>query len=271
MEQFGYNPFEVGDANIVSRAEEKEAQRQWQEEMKREGWQQAQILKSMGGGAAPKMPTAPGYETFINESGEYQMRPIKDGPADAKLGAAEEKKEGAAATKIRQANLLSEDIDRAVGMARDYKWIPNTGVGAWVSKIPGTRAHDLDQMLEGIGARISFDSLQEMRANSPTGAALGSISDQEGRSLRSTFGSLSQSQSEEEFVYNLERLKREYNALVHGPQGGVAIGSAKPRLVNPIGGGSKQAPPKVGEVRRGHRFKGGNPNDPNAWEQVNGN
>ena len=31
---------------------------------------------------------------------------------------------------------------------------------------------------------------------------------------------------------------------------------------------AKPAPPKVGEIRDGYRFKGGNPADPNSWEKV---
>jgi len=30
------------------------------------------------------------------------------------------------------------------------------------------------------------------------------------------------------------------------------------------------AAPKPGEIRNGYKFKGGNPNDPNSWEEVNG-
>jgi hypothetical protein len=34
------------------------------------------------------------------------------------------------------------------------------------------------------------------------------------------------------------------------------------------GSGGPAALPKVGEIQDGHRFKGGNPADPNAWEKV---
>lgn len=33
---------------------------------------------------------------------------------------------------------------------------------------------------------------------------------------------------------------------------------------------SMRAPPAVGEVREGHRFRGGNPADPNSWEAIEG-
>lgn len=48
-----------------------------------------------------------------------------------------------------------------------------------------------------------------------------------------------------------------------GPQSG---------LPTAIGGGTAAVatPPSPGEVRKGYRFKGGNVNDPNAWEPVSG-
>jgi hypothetical protein len=169
----------------------------------------------MGRGSA-KLPSAPGFETFIAPDGSYQMRPIPGGPADVKQQALADKQAGTQQMKERKADLLSEDIDRAVDMAKDYWFIPNTGVGSALSVVPGTRAHDLSKMLDGIKARIGFDSLQEMRDNSKTGGALGNVSENEGRLLQSTFGSLEQSQSEEEFIYNLNRLKTQYNNIVHG-------------------------------------------------------
>jgi hypothetical protein len=42
-------------------------------------------------------------------------------------------------------------------------------------------------------------------------------------------------------------------------------------LQGPQPGQSAAAAPKVGEVRKGYRFKGGDPADPDSWERVNGN
>ena len=56
-----------------------------------------------------------------------------------------------------------------------------------------------------------------MREASPTGGALGQVSEMENRLLQSVLGSLDQELSEEEFRYNLRRLKDTFLDIVHGP------------------------------------------------------
>ena len=56
-----------------------------------------------------------------------------------------------------------------------------------------------------------------MREASPTGGALGQVSTFELQNLMAVFGSLEQSQSNEELQYNLRRLQQVYNDIVHGP------------------------------------------------------
>jgi len=45
-------------------------------------------------------------------------------------------------------------------------------------------------------------------------------------------------------------------------------GNAKPGSY--VNGSTQLTPPQPGDVVRGHRFKGGNPKDPNSWETVGG-
>ena len=59
-----------------------------------------------------------------------------------------------------------------------------------------------------------------MRAASPTGGALGNVSDQEGARLASAYGNLEQSQSQAQFERNLKRVKNIYLDIVHGPGNG---------------------------------------------------
>ena len=49
----------------------------------------------------------------------------------------------------------------------------------------------------------TFDALQEMRTNSPTGGALGNVSDADIRLLTASIGALGQSQNEEDFFASL--------------------------------------------------------------------
>lgn len=98
-----------------------------------------------------------------------------------------------------------------------YGTLPNTGIGSLLNWIPGTTGKDLEATLDTIKANVGFDKLQQMRANSPTGAALGSVSDFENKMLQSVIASLATSQSKEQFLANLQRVEDTYNMIVHGP------------------------------------------------------
>lgn len=132
----------------------------------------------------------------------------------------------------RYANVVLEDIGKAKRLARDYWLIPNTGVGSFLSGIPGTNARDLAATLETIRSSVGFDRLQEMRKSSPTGGALGAVSDAENKMLQAALGSLEQSQSEEQFIANLDRVENIYLDIVHGTgnwskdaQGNITLGT----------------------------------------------
>lgn len=100
--------------------------------------------------------------------------------------------------------VVAQDIDRAVDLAGAW----TTGfVGAKLEGLEGTPAHDLKMVLQSIKANIGFDKLQQMRDNSPTGGALGQVTELELGLLQSVYGALEQSQTKEQFVYNLKRLK----------------------------------------------------------------
>jgi hypothetical protein len=62
-------------------------------------------------------------------------------------------------------------------------------------------------MLDTIGANMGFEQLQAMRAASPTGGALGNVTERELELLQAVQGSLQQSQSREQFQSNLLRRK----------------------------------------------------------------
>ena len=62
-------------------------------------------------------------------------------------------------------------------------------------------------IINTIKSNIGFDKLQSMRENSPTGGALGSITEKEIAFLQAVFGSLETSQREEDVRYNLQRIK----------------------------------------------------------------
>lgn len=99
---------------------------------------------------------------------------------------------------------VTDTIDRALS-----KVGPTTaGLGSVVSGVPSSGAKDLAADLRTIKANLGFDELQEMRANSPTGGALGQVSEQEIAFLQSVVASLDQAQSPEQLKQNLLLAKK---------------------------------------------------------------
>lgn len=176
-----------------------------------------------GAGTAPQ-----GYRIVEDPSDPqgWRMEPIPGGPA------AQQQEAEAAQAEMRQeqteryANVALDDIGRAREIVqRNPNWTTGTA-GNLLNTIPGTAAHDLGQILMGLNGYIAFDRLQQMREASPTGGALGAVSDREIALLQSAYGSLAQSQTTEQFLYNLDRFERIIMEIVHGPQAAQQAGAA---------------------------------------------
>jgi hypothetical protein len=70
----------------------------------------------------------------------------------------------------------------------------SAGWNGLLKGVPQTKAKDLDALYQVIKANIGFDKLAEMRQNSPTGGALGQVSDTENKLLQAVLETLDQTQ-----------------------------------------------------------------------------
>lgn len=79
-----------------------------------------------------------------------------------------------------------------------------------LSKLPGSLARDINNSIETVQALIGFDALAQMRAASPTGGALGSITEKELRYLQSVQGSLDPLQSTEKLKTTITAIRKSF-------------------------------------------------------------
>lgn len=108
-------------------------------------------------------------------------------------------------------------IDDALEIIDDDSFrLPVAGLGATTaSEIGGTDAADLSEAIKTITSAVGFDRLQKMRDDSPTGGALGQVSERELSLLNASLGSLSQMQSKEQLRNNLVEVQTHYQNAVN--------------------------------------------------------
>lgn len=142
---------------------------------------------------------------------------IPGGSIDREAEALEEKQALAQEQKETAANIVLDEISLARGLIEGQSALsPATGLtGSIASTLDSSRAGSLKNRLTTIKANIGFDKLQGMRDASPTGGALGQVSEFENRLLQAVFGSLEQAQKQEDVLYNLDRLEKIYGRIIH--------------------------------------------------------
>jgi hypothetical protein len=105
-----------------------------------------------------------------------------------------------------QSDLVRGDVKKAIGLVKPE----TTGALASTKDLPffggSTESGRLANALATIKANVGFDNLQTMRDNSPTGGALGAVTEKEIAFLQAMQGSLEQSQTPADLKANLQRL-----------------------------------------------------------------
>lgn len=208
----------------------------------------------------PKLPPPPkGYayardpktlNPLLDDRGIPKILPIHGSGMDPNNPRMQKAQQRQAAT----ANVVIDDIDRAVKLVDDG-WF-TAGWGAeHMSVVGGSDSANLKALLNTVKANVGFDKLQAMRDSSPTGGALGQVSERELTLLNAAIGSLEQTQSPEQLRDNLLRVKNITLDIIHGQGSGPERGrlaykgngktESKFHTANQPGGGIEDADAKV--------------------------
>ena len=136
---------------------------------------------------------------------------------------------------------------------RGVSW--GTGfTGSVLSMLPGTDARNLQAELDTIGSGSMLQTMQALKAASPTGATgMGALSDSEGKLLRESLGSLDTWQSPEQLRRNLLNIKAVYTDMLvswgYTPEQAASLFVQPKRGGAPAGnGGVPELPPGFREV-----------------------
>lgn len=115
-------------------------------------------------------------------------------------------------------NALSslDSISQAENILNESPFLSSGLIGQMTKDIEASPAGQLDSLYDSIRAKLGFDQLQTMRENSPTGGALGQVSDTENKLLQSTIAALKTGLPKDQQLKNLEKIKQHTAAIVYG-------------------------------------------------------
>lgn len=214
-----------------------------------------------------------GTRAIRDAQGNVERLEAIPGSEAAKDAAGAEKKAAQQKAMLSQTGLsvfsALDDIDRSSAGSR---FPVAGGMAGMLANIPGTAAHNVANSLNTVKANISFERLNQMRQASPTGGALGAVSDSEQRLLSGSMAALEQSQDKAQFERNLKRTRAAFERVVHGKVLSTEERAAEVKArqdevegeIAPKG----NAPPKRGELVDGYRYKGGDPANADSWHRV---
>ena len=113
--------------------------------------------------------------------------------------------------RIKSGEGQSTIVLSSIGRAKQLVSPWTTGPGAALKDLPvfgqSTDAGSLDNLLKTIKTNLGFDKLDEMRANSPTGAALGNVTEKELAFLQAVRGSMEQAQKPSDLLVVLDQVE----------------------------------------------------------------
>lgn len=213
-------------------------------------------------------------DMYLKMFGKSQMTPYQEAnlkieqtkedriaaEAKAKEEAAKRAGEATAAGAEESARIVNEAISKAKGFVSPT----STGFGSLLSKIPTTDARALEGQINVIKANLGFDRLRQMREESKTGGALGSIAVKELERLEAAVATLDTGLKGQQLIDALNAVSTHYNNWL----------TERQKLVKKVDGAStggaatSTSAPAVGAVENGYRFKGGDPSNPESWEKL---
>lgn len=155
--------------------------------------QRAQMGVTMRGQDMGRIPV--GYRM----TPEGALEPIPGGPTTTNLSPKEiqarESKFPQATQAVKTFEAKTSELEKDLLALKDHPGLSSiTGIAA--GRVPGvtSQGRAAEALFNKITARGGFKELQDMRAASPTGGALGNVSNQEGQQLRSAFAAIDRTQ-----------------------------------------------------------------------------
>jgi len=212
---------------------------------------------------------APGKPSLIYSGGRWMA--LKDFELQAQATKAQGRENSTAGRVNTAKNMVGTALD-----ARQMVGPFSAGfLGPALAKLPGTNARNLQAKMATLKSNLAFDRLQEMRDNSPTGGAVGNVTEKELELLASTVASLDQGQSPDQLRESMDTIEAQYRDIrnrlgyveAYKTPPGASAGPPNPRArpggnrpatpARPIPSGAKRlSPEEAARLPSGTKFIG---------------
>lgn len=154
-----------------------------------------------------------GDPSFILDQRKFGLEQEKFQAKQSEVG---RKKSEQKQQQSKYASIVKDDLLRILDI-RKQTGFPDTGTPAKLASWIGeSQAGRIASLLEGIRPNIAFNRLTEMRQSSPTGGAVGNLTDDERKALSDTLGSLNQYSDPALFDENVKRIYNQFMDTIHG-------------------------------------------------------
>ena len=149
-----------------------------------------------------------GYELITDpQTGSRRMQPLAGGPAEREIAGQEIKQEEKARSAVASIDNVIDTVNEAIGITGRG----TAGYAALFDFLPESGSRELANTVDTIQANLGFDKLQSMRDASPTGGALGQVSERELNFLQGALANLDRRQKPETLKKNLRKILTHYN------------------------------------------------------------
>lgn len=182
----------------------------------------------------------PGYQAQRDQQGRVvSMQPLPGSPAAFE---AEQRAKALANQQSGKATVTDviTNASNKIRQAMDSSTLPTTGtIGSWLSGIGETGAAEVGRQVDVLKSNATIENLNAMRASSPTGAALGAVTQQENAMLAAKVGALDPRSPN--FKRDLDDYEETVLKTIHGRDAGQKIFSQTRKAADPDIQAAKEA------------------------------
>lgn len=174
-------------------------------------------VSAIGGGGVNVLPAAPqGYYYQPGPDGQATLQPVPGGPVDT---ANKNKSDSNTTTN----DVLTRTASDLFGLLKSNPRLSAGALSIPLAYSPESSAAQLRRLNSTLGAIGSLSSLQQMRDQSPTGGALGNVTEKEEALLARKFGTLDPNSSPDVYEKNARDYVKTLYQIVNGNEAGQSL------------------------------------------------